>query len=174
MRAMKRNTDRNMITADGGIAERGLPSVRYRPAAAATLAAAVVVLLVLFLLTVAGVLNVTSFATNEQSSEGAAFGAIFCGLLTLLALVGTGYFTLAVVRGVRDLGASVYYTRGCIPEGDRGGRRNSWLVIEPEYAGPDMERATGITDEQKAASVDRAQIFQPRFAGAAEHKREKD
>src|SRR6476659_2834068 len=98
MRAMKRNADRNVVTAEGGIAERGLPDVRYKPAAAATLMAAVVVLLVLLVLSVAGVLNVTSFATNEQGNEGATVGVIFCGLLTLLMLVGTGYFTMAVVK----------------------------------------------------------------------------
>src|SRR4051794_33833722 len=127
MRAMKRNSDRTVVTAEGGIAERGLPNIRYRLAAAATLMAAVVVFIVLLLLSVAGVLNVTTFASGQES-QGATVGVVLCGLLTLLMLFGTGYFALAVVKGVRDLMSSVFYTRGCIPEGDRGGRRNNWLV----------------------------------------------
>jgi hypothetical protein len=153
----------------------GLPSVSYYPPILATLLASILLLLAAGMLGFFGILNVITAWGRASNNEGNAsfLGAGVCGLLALVALVGTAYFVTAVFKGVRDLNDRLYFTRGTVAKKRTpGGRKaNNWLLIKPEYRGNDQYLASLITDEQRAASVDRSQILQPRFA-ADERKAE--
>jgi hypothetical protein len=146
----------------------GLPRFNYLAPVLATLLAAVFLFLVLALLAIAGVLNtVTQFTrviNNEQGGSPIWGGA--CGLITLALLAGAYYFLTAILKGVRDLAAKPLFTRGSVaPRAKVDSRKAAnWLVLEPEYAGADLMTASAVTDEQRAASVDRSEIFQPRFS----------
>jgi hypothetical protein len=156
----------NTSTSFSTGAHTTLPRVNYYPPLIATLLAAALLFVVTAAIGTIAVLNLVSEVGRVQS-EGRDFslGVGFCGLVGIAILAGALYFFTAIVKGVRDLSAGVYYTRGPVAESrgidDRKAR--NWLLVAPSYAGPDIEAATTVTDEQQAASVDRSQIVQPRF-----------
>jgi hypothetical protein len=164
MRSMNPSATLPTSPADGVTGE--LPRINYYPPIVVTLLAAILIFLFIAGLGVLGALNtitqVGRIASNEAGSS--AFGAMLCGTLSLLALLGAAYFLTAVIKGVRDLGEKVQYTRGTVVSRRGQSRKaDNWLAIEPSYVGPDLEAASPVNDEQRAASVDRSQIFQPRF-----------
>src|SRR6476469_3427064 len=146
----------------------GLPRVNYRPPLVVTLLAALFLLLVAAVLGLLGVINTfTEWGRASNNRVGSSFlGAGLCGLLSLVALAGVVYFVFVLSMGVRDLREKLFYTRGeVVPQRTFGGRRGKdWLLVKPEYAGTDLDTASRIDDEQRAVSVDRSRIFQPRFA----------
>jgi hypothetical protein len=167
---MSRSTPIPANLADAPV--MGLPRVSYYPPVVATLVASVVLFLFAGLLATIGLLNTITLlghAVNKDTG-GSYIGAGWCGLLTLVALLGTLYFAMAIAKGVRDLNEKPYYTRGIVAKRRTpGGRKaGNWLLIQPAYVGPELYIASMTTDEQKAASVDRSEIFQPRFTGDAD------
>src|SRR3954451_21154402 len=146
----------------------GLPEVKYRTPVIATLLASFFLLAVAALLGFLGVLNtITQWGNASTNEEGASFiGAGLCGLLSLVALAEVVYFLLAVRMGVQDLGENFIYSRGVVmkPRALSGRRGRDWLLMSLEYVGTDRAEASRVSDEQRASSVDRSQIFQPRFA----------
>jgi hypothetical protein len=152
----------------------GLPRVNYRPPVVATLLASLLLLFFAALLAFLGVSNtITQLGRASDNQSGGSFlGAGACGLLSLLAVAGVIYFTMAVRMGMQDLGEKLVYTRGVVarPRAMSGRRGKDWLLVMPRYVGTDLDTASRVTDEQKAASVDRSQIFQPRFGPAGTTK----
>src|SRR4051812_41227181 len=103
----------------------GLPSVNYYPAIVATLVASVILFLFAGLLATAGLLNtITQWNRAANNEEGGSYlGTGWCGLLTIVALLGTFYFAMAVAKGVRDLSEKPYYTRGIVAKRRGSGGR---------------------------------------------------
>lgn len=170
MRAMNTSTSTS-IPAGAQPQPEGLPRFSYLPPVIATLLAAAFIFLCMLALAFFGVLNtITGFGKVINGEENASlFSSGLCGVLSLVAIVGTIYFFWATIKGVRDLVTPPYYTRGTVmarraQEREAVGRRaNSWVLLQPEYMGPDVARASAINDEQRAASVDRSTILNPRF-----------
>jgi hypothetical protein len=152
----------------------GLPNVRYRPPVVATLLASILLLAFAALLGILGVFNtITQLGLASNNQGGSSFlGAGVCGLLSLVAIAGVVYFVIVVRMGIQDLGDKLVYTRGLVakPRSQSGRRGKDWLLVTPRYAGTDLYTASRVSDEQKAVSVDRSQIFQPRFAPGATTK----
>ena len=151
-----------------GVGSAGsLPKVSYFPPVIATLAAALLIFLVAALIGGIGLINaITQLTTNAPDGEtGLTVGGALCGVTGIFVLLAALYFLTAVIKGVRDLGANMHYTRGAVaPKRNLDERRAaSWLVVEPSYVGTDVASASAITDDQHIASVDRSQIFQPRY-----------
>jgi hypothetical protein len=152
----------------------GLPEINHLPPLIITTLAAALLFLMLLTLAFFGTLNTitTLNRMNDPSSGASGFGASTCGVLSFVAFAGTIYFLVAVIKGVRDMLSKPYFTRGVvfIRREMQGRKAGNWLVLDPEYAGTDRDSAARITDEQRAASVDRNAIFQPRFAPARGRK----
>ncbi len=144
----------------------GLPRISYYPPIVATLLAAIFIFAIVATLCVVTALNAFTqlgrVSQHEPDSSLASVG--FCGIISLVLLAGAVYFFLAVIKGIRDLGARIYYTRGTVMERQAMSARRvkDWLLVDPAYSGPDMRQASILTDEQIAASADRSQIVQPR------------
>ncbi len=144
----------------------GLPRIRYYPPIVATLLAAIFIFAIVATLCVVTALNAFTqlgrVSQHEPDSSLASVG--FCGIISLVLLAGAVYFFLAVIKGIRDLGARIYYTRGTVMERPAMSARRvkDWLLVDPTYSGPDMRQASILTDEQIATSADRSQIVQPR------------
>jgi hypothetical protein len=163
------------MNADGaGVPMSALPKINYYPPVVVTTLAAILLFLVILGLGTMGVLNtLTQIDRAANNIPGASFfGAAICGLLSIIALLAGVYFLLAAIKGVRDLGEKPQFTRGTVASKreSRNRKADGWLMIEPAYAGPDLAAATAITDEQEAASVDRSEIVQPRFASDLREK----
>lgn len=158
------------LPADAQPQTEGLPQFKYMPPVLTTMLAGIFILLCAAALGFFGILNTLTGINRVMEGEPNAslFSAGLCGMFTLVALVGTVYFTWATVKGVRDLMTPPYYTRGTVlsrREQDReimGRKANNWLLMQPHYSGPDLQTACAINDDQRAASVDRAAIFNPR------------
>lgn len=153
------------------IAIMGLPRFNYHVPVVATLLAAIFIAFVLGLLTL---VSLRATMSRLRVAEGQSVDAVsvgICGLVTLLFLLGTLFFITAVYKGVKDLLAPPYYARGTVSEKrSAGGRKaGNWLTMSPRYLGSDLSVASQVTDDQRAASPDRSQVFQPRFSpGGAE------
>jgi hypothetical protein len=145
----------------------GLPKVSYHPPVVATSAAALLLFLVAALIGGIGVLNAISQLTTvaPDGETSLTVGGALCGVTGLFILLAAYYFLTAVIKGVRDLGTNMHYTRGMVaPKRNMDERRSaSWLVVAPSYVGTDVASASAVNEEQRSASVDRSQIFQPRF-----------
>src|SRR5437899_12951800 len=91
---MRRTTSMPSNLAD--VPTTGLPSVSYYPPILATLLASILLLLVAGMLGFFGILNVITAWGRASNNEGDAsfLGAGVCGLLTLVALLGTAYFVI--------------------------------------------------------------------------------
>lgn len=143
-----------------------LPRVSYYPPIIATLLAAVLLFGITGGIGLLGVFNAIS-ELGRASERGStfSFGAGLCGIVGIAILAAAAYFLMAVVKGVRDLSGGIYFTRGAVIEGRKIDERKArnWLLVIPSYVGADATSATSVTDEQRAASVDRTQIVQPRF-----------
>lgn len=154
------------FTGQVGVAPR-LPKVNYFLPVIVTLLAAVVVFLAVALITLAMLFNALAqwSRAGAVGSEGAGATAVLCGLFFFAGLVGTGYFFLAVLKGVRDLRSPLYYTRGSLANkrSNSGRMVGNWLGVAARYSGSDLVAASQVNDEQRAASVDRSQIVQTRF-----------
>ncbi len=149
----------------------GLPSVSYRlPLVVTTLAALLIFLLTGFLaiITIGIVVNYVTRSSTEVGGDPVFVGCV-CAPLGVTFLGGAFYFLGAILQGLRDLRQPVHYTRGTIADREHiGGRRGgNWLYVNARYAGPDLAVASEVTEEQRAASPDRSQIVQPRFAPAS-------
>src|SRR5207302_1258870 len=104
-------------------------------------------------------------STNQPGSSAVTVG--ICGCLSLILLATLVFFGWALTRGVKDLYTPLYFARGTVfakPPQSNWRRSGGWLRISLEYLGTDVERASEVTEEQQAASADRSQIIQPRFA----------
>ncbi|HUP26857.1 MAG TPA: hypothetical protein VM409_00350 [Chloroflexia bacterium] len=151
----------------------GFPKVGYRlPIVVTTLAAALIFLATGFLslAVISRVLLQLGWSEQPPQSSDPVFTFCICAPLGLLFIAGAVYFLLAVVKGARDLGTPLHYTRGSVaqPRAAIGRKSNNmWLTVDARYAGPDLQSAAYLTDEDRAASADRSQILQPRFAGAS-------
>jgi len=135
----------------------------------ATLLAAIFVAFVLGLLTVVSIRVTMSRLNVPEGQSVDEVGVCICGLVSLLFLLGTIFFITAVYKGVRDLLAPPYYARGTVSEKrSAGGRKvGNWLTMSPRYLGSDLSVASEVTDDQRAASPDRSQVFQPRISPGA-------
>jgi len=147
---------------------QGLPRVNYYLPIAATMGANLLVMLVVGFLTLVAFGNVGMF-WSEYGAADTTGGILFCGLLGILGLIITVYFLLAFIKGVRDLLTPMQYTRGTLADKRTIGGRlvGNWLGITPSYAGPNIDAATTITDEQSSVSADRSRIVQTRNAPVA-------
>ncbi|MEO6458762.1 MAG: hypothetical protein ABIO92_10915 [Chloroflexia bacterium] len=153
----------------------GLPSISYRlPLVVTTLSALVIFLLTGFL----GVLTISiifQFVTRSNSMVGndPVFIGCICAPLGATFLGATVYFLGAIIKGMRDLFKPVHYTRGTVSDRTptAGRRSGTWLYVNARYAGPDLATASHVTEDQRAASPDRSQIVQPRFAPVSSGKR---
>ena len=157
-----------------GNAESGLPNVGYRPPVVATLLASLFLFALFAVLGVFGasyiVRQMSYMAADEQNSG--VFGTGICGIVTLICLSAVVFFGLAIGKGFRDIRSAMHYTRGTIAERRNDARKAAnWLMINPSYAGLDLEQASRITDDQRAASVDRSEIFQPRFSSPFDRRK---
>ncbi|MGA7733133.1 MAG: hypothetical protein WCD37_17885 [Chloroflexia bacterium] len=145
---------------------KGLPTINYHlPVAVTLLAATGLFLLVGFLTLVAfGTAAQSWNASGGDTEEGIPTAFVFCGIFGLLGTLLTLYFLLALIKGARDLTMPLYYTRGSVVDKRTVAGRitGDWIGVAPSYAGPDLNSASRVTDEQAAASVDRSRIVQPR------------
>jgi hypothetical protein len=144
----------------------GLPTIRYYRPIVATILATLLIIIVVGILTLAALAKTLSQfnpANSINPDDGTPIVG-FCGILTLIGLASLVYFILALVKGLRDLRTPVYYARGVmLDKRVLGGRKmGTWMGVAVRYAGPDLETARVITDDQRAASPDRTKIFQPR------------
>lgn len=144
----------------------GLPTIRYYLPISATILATLLVIFVVGILTFAALAKIfAQFNPAIQSNPEDTTPIVgFCGVLSLIGLVALVYFILALVKGLRDLRSPVYYARGVmLDKRILGGRKaGTWMGIGVRYAGPDLETAQVITDDQRAASPDRSTMLQPR------------
>jgi hypothetical protein len=144
----------------------GLPTIRYHRPIIATILATLLIIIVLGILTLASLAKTLSQfdPANNINPDDATPVVGFCGVLSLIGIVALVYFILALVKGLRDLSSPVYYARGVmLDKRVLGGRKTgTWMGIAVRYAGPDLETAQVITDDQRAASPDRSKMFQPR------------
>lgn len=169
MRTSSSPTSSRRTDARGRVKEApvaGLPTVNYYPPIVATLVTTLVVVLIMGLLTLFA-LNKVIVELNKASTlnQGDSIvNAGFCGVLTLIGSVATLYFITALIKGIRDLRAPIHYARGTmLDKRILGGRKTgNWMGVGVRYAGPDLQTAQEITDEQYAASPDRSKILQPR------------
>jgi hypothetical protein len=149
--------------------EVGLPKVSYFPPIVATLLAALFIFAIataLGLVMLGNTLNQIEHAGSDESGTS-LLSAGLCGILSLIFLGISLYLMTAIVKGIRDLGTPLQYTRGTVVEQQvlASRRMRNWLLVNPAYSGPDQERARRVTDEQIAASVDRGEIVQTRSGG---------
>jgi hypothetical protein len=146
----------------------GLPRVNYFTPVVVTLTATLFIFLIVLILTLIAIGNsLTQWDKAGSGQEGsAAAGILICGSLSVLGAIGSVYFLLAVIKGVRDLMTPVQYTRGELADKRVIGGRvvGNWIGLSPDYVGPDIERASAVTEEQVVASTDRAKIVQTRNA----------
>jgi len=149
---------------------QGLPSVRYYRPLIATMLATLFVFAISLIVTLIAIGNTvaqfTQPATADDSGSGGA--SLLCGVVSLFGLVISGYFLLAIIKGARDLMTPVQYTRGALADKRVIGGRfvGHWFGVVPSYIGPDLETASAVSDDEAAASADRAQIVQTRNAPA--------
>ena len=149
----------------------GLPQINYRLPLIVTTLAAVLIFLLAGLLAIMTTGMVSNYVTRPASEVGGdpVFIGCVCAPLGITFIGATLYFLSAVIKGVRDLLQPVHYTRGTVADREYiGGRKGAnWLYVNARYAGPDLNIASEVTEEQRAASPDRTQIVQPRFASTA-------
>ena len=145
----------------------GLPAINYHLPLIVTTLSALVIFLATGVLAILTISIVVNFVTGSASAVGndPVFIGCICAPLGVTFLGATVYFLGAIIKGVRDLFKPVHYTRGTVSDRTpAGGRRSgNWLYVNARYAGPDLETASHVTEEQRAASPDRSQIVQPRF-----------
>ena len=149
-----------------------MPNVSYYPPIIATLLATLLIILVTGMLTLFALAKASSQlnSTNAPNAGDNILSAGFCGILGIVGVLATLYFIVALVKGLRDLAAPVHYARGTVLDKRiLGGRKTgNWMGVGVRYSGPDLETASTITDEQRAASPDRSTIVQPRFSEGAQ------
>lgn len=173
MRTSSSPTSSRRTAARGRVKEApvaGLPTVSYYPPIVATLLTTLVVVLIMGLLTLFA-LNKVLVELNKASTLNQADSIVnagFCGVLTLIGGIATIYFITALIKGIRDLGSPIHYARGTmLDKRILGGRKTgNWMGVGVRYAGPDLQTAQTITDEQYSASPDRSKMLQPRFGEA--------
>ena|SRR5436190_3779032 len=167
MQSMSRSAPLPANQAD--VSEGGLPRVSYYTPLITTLVACVVLFLFAAVLALTGLFNtITQWGRASNNEEGGSYlGAGLCGVLTIVAAIIMAYFGVAMVKGIRDMRQQLYYTRGTVVKRHTpaGRRADNWLMIQPAYVGPELNAATRTTDEQEVTSVDRSEIFRPRFTG---------
>jgi hypothetical protein len=146
----------------------GLPRVSYYPPVVITLVATLLVFVIVLMLTFIALGNsVAQWNKAGSGTEGgAAAGILICGSVFIVGAIGSVYFLLAVIKGVRDLFTPVQYTRGELADKRviAGRVVGNWIGLSPSCVGPDLEAASAVTEEQAVASTDRGQIVQTRNA----------
>ncbi len=104
--------------------------VSYNTPLVATIAASLVLLLVVIFLAAIGLGNTITLIHQEDG-----LSAAFCGVVTLVLLVGVAFFATAVIKGVRDLFTPLQLSTGLIVEltarAQRGGGAY-WVMIDPD------------------------------------------
>jgi hypothetical protein len=116
-----------------------------------------------------GLSGLSRLLTSGDSNSGSLAGnAFFCGITGIIGLALTLYFLWAIIKVVRDLITPMHYTRGTIADKRTiaGRVAGDWIGVLPSYVGPDIARATQISDEQSAASADRSRIVNTRSTPA--------
>ena len=108
--------------------------------------------------------TIAEWNSTSTGEGGGASGALLCGVVAIIGVIGSVYFFLALIKGGRDLFSPIQYTRGSLADKRVVGGRlvGNWIGISVAYVGPGLETASEVTDDQTAASVDRAQIVQTR------------
>jgi len=146
----------------------GLPAISYRLPLVVTTLSALVIFLATGFLALISISIIVQFVTRSSSAAGSdpVFIGCICAPLGATFLGATVYFLGAIIKGVRDLFRPVHYTRGTVADRPpvSGRRSGTWLHVNARYAGPDLATASHVTEEQRAASPDRSQIVQTRFA----------
>jgi hypothetical protein len=145
---------------------KGLPPINYYPPIVVTLLATLALFLVTVFLTLVAFGNSANAWNNSGAgTEGATpAGFLLCGSVGLFGVGLSFYFLLAIIKGVRDLGTPLHYTRGNLTDkrAVAGRMAGDWIGVTPEYAGTDINAASIVTDDQASASVDRSQIVHTR------------
>jgi hypothetical protein len=147
----------------------GLPRVSYYPPVVVTLAATLFVFLIMLILTIIALGDTVAQWNSTSTGEGGGTsGALLCGVVAIVGMIGSVYFFLALIKGGRDLFSPIQYTRGSLADKRVIGGRfvGNWIGVSPSYIGPSLQAASEVTEEQAAASADRAQILQTRSAPA--------
>jgi hypothetical protein len=169
MASMKwRSVTRPGATLPASKAIQGLPSINYRMPLLVTVAATVFVLLVTGFLTLVSLGNaITQWNKPDDEGGGSPAGILFCGSFSIVGTIISIYFVIAIIKGVRDLLSPVQYTRGTVADKREIGGRivGDWIGVSPSYVGPDLSRASRVSEEQASASVDRSQIVNTRGSG---------
>ncbi|MEO8285860.1 MAG: hypothetical protein ABI670_05455 [Chloroflexota bacterium] len=170
MAFMNRAISKRRDAPSSGKAIKGLPRISYYPPVVVTLLATLFVFFVVLALTVISYGNsISQWSKAGSGQDGGAAGTIlFCGSVAIGGTIGSVYFLLAVIKGVRDFFTPVQFTRGTVADKRVIGGRvvGNWIGVTPEYMGTDLAAASAVTDEQAVASTDRAQIVQTRSGPA--------
>src|SRR5947208_2837018 len=95
-------------------AVEGLPRVNYYPPLVVTLAATALVFAVVLALTLVALGNAAAQwdKAGNGAEGGEAAGVLICGSVFVIGIIGSVYFLLAIIKGVRDLFTPLQYTRG--------------------------------------------------------------
>lgn len=145
---------------------QGLPPINYYLPIIVTLIATLTLFLVTAFLTLIAFGNASNaWNASGSGTEGATpAGFLLCGSFGIIGAVMSIYFFYALIKGVRDLTTPLHYTRGSLADkrAVAGRMAGDWIGVSPQYAGPEVTKASVITDEQAAASVDRSQIVHTR------------
>jgi hypothetical protein len=144
----------------------GLPRVNYYGPLSATIAAtALIFALVLFLTLVAAGNTIGGWNRAATTDDGNALtGVLICGVFSIVGAVMSGFFLVALIKGIRDLTTPLHFTRGSLADKRVISSRlaGDWIGITASYVGSDLGTASAVDDDALAASVDRTQIVQTR------------
>jgi hypothetical protein len=126
------------------------PPVNYRLPLLATIASTLVVIVLFAILAFfTAAWSLRQFTSPEGDGAGALAISAVCGLATVLLLAGLVYFTLALIKGVRDLTTPMAYLTGYIERKYTGMGRTGgfWIVVHPgehPTAAPPPRLATAL------------------------------
>ena len=145
----------------------GLPGVSYAPPIVAMLLASLALLVFFIILgLIMGGTSYTQIARSLNGERGVSplLGA-FCGLASLVSLAVVVFLSVTLSKAVRDLHTPMQYARGAVRDKRTIGGRNvgNWMTVNARYIGPDLETASALTDQERAAAPDRTQALQPRY-----------
>ena len=135
------------------------PPVNYRLPLLATIASTLVVIILFAILAFfTAAWSVRQFTSPEGEGVGSLVISGVCGLATILLIAGLLYFSLALIKGVRDLTTPIVRLPGYIERKYTGMGRTGgfWIVVQPgarpEVAStPRLAAALGSAPSQPAA-----------------------
>jgi hypothetical protein len=110
------------------------PPINYRLPLLATIASTLVVMVLFAILAFfTAAWSLRQFTTPEGEGVGSLLISGLCGLATLALVAGLLYFSLALIKGVRDLTAPIARLPGYIERKYTGMGRTGgfWIVVQP-------------------------------------------